>query len=48
MSRSEKTILISNKVALSFIFLIPNIYRTRRKDGDDKVYGDLVKTQIGR
>jgi hypothetical protein len=28
----------------SLIFLIPNIYRTRGKAGDDKVYGDLVKT----
>jgi hypothetical protein len=41
MTRSEKIILISNEVAFSFIFLVPNIYRTRGKTGDDKVYGDL-------
>ena len=36
--------LVSNEEAFSLIFLIPNIYRTRGKAGDDKVYGDLVKT----
>jgi hypothetical protein len=43
--RSEKIMLVSNEVAFSFIFLISNIYRTRGKYGDDKVYGDLGKTQ---
>jgi len=46
ITRSEKIMLVSNEVAFSLIFLIPNIYRTRGKAGDDKVYGDLVKTQM--
>ena len=45
MTRIEKIILISNEVAFPFIFLVPNIYRTRGKAGDDKVYGDLVNSK---
>lgn len=43
MTKSDKIILISNEVAFSFIFPVPDICRTRGKAGDDKVYGDLVK-----
>jgi len=37
ITRSEKIMLVSNEEAFSLIFLIPNIYRTRGKAGDDKV-----------